>query len=721
MIFLKSRHKKDPQSEKFSIFAHYYTKLEYRMNKITISFVAALSLLSLTNNSIEAQTRSMDNVRQIAREKLLCDEAVLATENKAFSIFNSKNDKGFVIVSTDEKLPSILGYSDTGIFDPDNIPPAMKFWMSYTEQACNAVIDGTAPAFEPYVATRANQDIAPLLGDINWGQDAPYNLKTPTFSGGNYVTGCVATAFSMILKYYQYPDQGVGQINYTSKSNNINVSYDFGNTRFDYAKMLDTYSYPDFGKPTGEKVNKDLSPDLVCVSLVPSGSYKGILVYADTLLCKKSGSFTGSVRFALYSNDDEFIDVVGSEVTLKELPSNNYYKAYPFSATMPGRIEDGTYKLYLVSKAEGSDEWALVKRYNPQTRMILSPKPVEITKKGNKVFIGNYSGSVQYDEESALAVAELMAACGAATEMDYKAGASGTSSFYVHLRAYEHFKFDHDAHIVRSKYANSKELSALIVEQLETGHPVFIGGTETSKKEGHAFIADGVRYNAYGTPLFHINWGWDGMSNGYFLITNFSPGSAGTGASDSSNFSGELELICGLKPEDGINEGPVISYASTESSKEDVTVGDQITVTVNNFINVSAYTINGALWAFLADDEGNEWAIGQIDAISDIQPFILKSYSYTRKASMTIPASVPSGKYHLIARICQDTEPNVFGKAFSLANATINVSNPTGISQITDDGNEADDNGEAYDLNGRKVNAAHEGVVVKKNKITINK
>ena len=176
-----------------------------------------------------------------------------------------------------------------------------------------------------------------------------------------------------------------------------------------------------------------------------------------------------------------------------------------------------------------------------------------------------------------------------------------------------------------------------------------------------------------------------------------------------------------MKPEDGINEGPVISYASTESSKEDVTVGDQITVTVNNFINVSAYTINGALWAFLADDEGNEWAIGQIDAISDIQPFILKSYSYTRKKSMTIPASVPSGKYHLIARICQDTEPNVFGKAFSLANATINVSNPTGISQITDDGNEADDNGEAYDLNGRKVNAAHEGVVVKKNKITINK
>ena len=720
MIFLKSRHKKDSQSEKFSIFAHYYTKLEYRMNKITISIVAALGLLSLTNSSADAQTRSMDNVRQIAREKLLCDDAVLATANKAFSIYNSKNDKGFVIVSTDEKLPAILGYSDTGVFDPDNIPPAMKFWMSYTEQACNAVIDGTAPTFEPYVATRANKDITPLLGDINWGQDDPYNLKTPTYSGGNYVTGCVATALSMILKYYQYPEQGVGQINYTSKSNSINVSYDFGNARFDYAKMLDTYSFPDFGKPTGEKVNKSLSPDLVCVSLVPSGSYKGVLVYVDTLLCKKSDSFTGSVRFALYSNDDEFIDVVGGEVILKDLPSNAYYKAYPLSATMPSRIEDGTYKLYLASKAEGSDEWALVKRYNPQTRMILSPKPVEIIKKGDKVFIGNYSGSVQYDEESALAVAELMAACGAAVEMDYTTGGSGAYSDLVHIRAYEYFKYDYDGFMAWSDNMNTKDMNRLIVEQLENGHPVYIGGTDKDSKEGHAFIADGVRYNAYGTPLFHINWGWDGMSNGYFLITNFSPGMAGTGASDNENFSDKLRLVCGVKPEDGKDEGPAITYASTECSKEDVNVGDQITITVNNFTNASAYTINGEMWAFLADDEGNEWNIGRIDVIDDIQPFVFKTYTYTRKNSVTIPASVPSGTYQLIARICQNTNPNVFGRALSSYNATINVSNPTGITQITDDGNEAEDNDEAYDLNGRKVNAAQEGIVVRKNKITLN-
>ena len=692
------------------------------MNKIALSILTSWVLFFFADQGLLAQTRSMSLTRAIAQEELLTYDVELAAENEAFAIYNGAHNKGFVIVSADDKLPNILGYSDSGYFDPNNVPPGLQFWMDYTKRGCEAIINGSASALEPYVATRAQQDISPLLGDISWGQDAPYNLKTPIYDGKNLVTGCVATAMAMIMKYHRYPEQGVGQINYKSKTNKLDISYDFGNTHFDYDKMLDCFTTPDFGQPTGETLNKDLAADLVCVSLVPSGLYKGVLVYADTLMCNKSGSFTGSVRFMLFNANDEFIEPVGEEKYISEqLPTNYFYTAYPLSASMPGRIEDGTYKLYLASKAEGSNEWALVKRLNPLTRKVLSPKPIEITKQGDKVTVGKYSSYVQYSEEEASEVAELMAACGAAVEMDYRTEEASAYSQMVHVRALEHFKYDQDAYLADCDYINQKDMSAMIVEQLENGNPVFIGGTDNSKKVGHAFVADGVRYNAYGSPLFHINWGWDGMSNGYFLITNFSPGSAGTGGSSMSNYSDLLDIICGLKPDDGIDEGPTISYKSTTCNKEDVTVGEKITIKLNNLINSAAYTINGSLYAFLVDEYGNEWKLGEIESMEDIKPLILTPLSYSNTFETTIPTSVPSGKYRIVARACQSTNPNVFGKALSISHAIINVNNPTGITQINDDSDKTDANGEAFDLNGRKVNAStHKGIMVKDNKILIH-
>jgi hypothetical protein len=51
--------------------------------------------------------------------------------------------------------------------------------------------------------------------------------------------------------------------------------------------------------------------------------------------------------------------------------------------------------------------------------------------------------------------------------------------------------------------------------EIESSRPVFYAGY-TADGSGHAFVLDGVDDNDY----FHVNWGWGGLCDGFFLIDN---------------------------------------------------------------------------------------------------------------------------------------------------------------------------------------------------------
>lgn len=61
---------------------------------------------------------------------------------------------------------------------------------------------------EPRSYTRKKQYQSPLLGDIRWGQDEPFNAYTPVQDGRHTLVGCVPVAIAQILKYYNYPTKG---------------------------------------------------------------------------------------------------------------------------------------------------------------------------------------------------------------------------------------------------------------------------------------------------------------------------------------------------------------------------------------------------------------------------------------------------------------------------------------------------------------------------------
>ena len=58
---------------------------------------------------------------------------------------------------------------------------------------------------------------------------------------------------------------------------------------------------------------------------------------------------------------------------------------------------------------------------------------------------------------------------------------------------------------------------------IDAGHPVIYAGSSGNAITGHCFVVDGYKFDAAGNTYFHINWGWSGLNDGWFLITAFQP------------------------------------------------------------------------------------------------------------------------------------------------------------------------------------------------------
>ena len=157
-------------------------------------------------------------------------------------VFNSSTDNGgYLVVAADDVAIPVLGYADSGSFDPESMPDNMKAWLAgYSAEiaaAAKAGVTSTVTSFSPLKADRA--DIAPLLKTL-WNQDAPYNNLCPVRSGTRCPTGCVATAIAQVMKYHSWPEKGSGSFSYTD--NGQTLSANFGATTYDWANMLDSYS-----------------------------------------------------------------------------------------------------------------------------------------------------------------------------------------------------------------------------------------------------------------------------------------------------------------------------------------------------------------------------------------------------------------------------------------------------------------------------------------------
>ena len=172
-----------------------------------------------------------------------------------YFVFNFSGNKGFAIVSGEDRVRPILGYSHKGSFDPDNLPDNLRGMLAfYQEQITQAIHQGIeatpeiSAEWNRYLSGTMPQTRAKTISTALWAQGEPFNLQTPTVNGEHTLTGCVATAMGIIMKHHQYPAKAVNppttntyQVNGRTQSQTITYG------AYDWNNMLDSYrsSYSD--------------------------------------------------------------------------------------------------------------------------------------------------------------------------------------------------------------------------------------------------------------------------------------------------------------------------------------------------------------------------------------------------------------------------------------------------------------------------------------------
>ena len=175
-----------------------------------------------------------------------------------YFVFNVSGNKGFVIVSGEDRALPVFGYSDEGAFDPDNLPDNLRYMLAYYQNQITWLersgIEVTADIqaeWSHYLNGTNFRSTAQevVLETAEWDQGKPYNGMTPLVSGEHALTGCVATAQAIIMRYHQYPVRAIGGV---SSYDGVSTTYD----DYDWANMPLTYPRDGYGDARDNAVAK---------------------------------------------------------------------------------------------------------------------------------------------------------------------------------------------------------------------------------------------------------------------------------------------------------------------------------------------------------------------------------------------------------------------------------------------------------------------------------
>ena len=182
--------------------------------------------------------------------------SVAANRNATdYYVFNVSNGEGFVIVAGDDRVKPILAYSTTGSFDPNNMSEGFQFTLNGFCEEIQYVREHNLTATPDIVAewrsvnekgslNRGGQTrtvVGPLCQTL-WNQNFPWNSQCPEDpegSGGHVYAGCVATAMGMVMKFWEWPAQGVGSHSY-HPDGYAQQSANFGETEYHFELMPNT-------------------------------------------------------------------------------------------------------------------------------------------------------------------------------------------------------------------------------------------------------------------------------------------------------------------------------------------------------------------------------------------------------------------------------------------------------------------------------------------------
>lgn len=214
------------------------------MRKLYLSLVGLIVFAAIANAGKVTKQQALQKAQQFMKGRNLTPANVKSlsrgqTNDDAFYIFNAENKGGYIIVSADDRTVAILGYSDRGTINAENIPENMRIWLQGYADQISALPDGYQ-SNSPHKTRAANSAIEPLI-QTTWNQSTPYNLMCPTVGDQHCLTGCVATALAQMMYYYTWPETSPVLPAYSTLD-------ELPATTFKWDKMKLNYSYNETGE-----------------------------------------------------------------------------------------------------------------------------------------------------------------------------------------------------------------------------------------------------------------------------------------------------------------------------------------------------------------------------------------------------------------------------------------------------------------------------------------
>ena len=175
-------------------------------------------------------------------------------------------------------------------------------------------------------------------------------------------------------------------------------------------------------------------------------------------------------------------------------------------------------------------------------------------------------------EEACDAVARLMSDVGISMDMGY-GESSGASEYAASAALQRYFDYTGKCYWLDRDYFDADDWDQLLVDEISRMRPVMYCGY--ADDGGHAFILDGFNADGY----FHVNWGWGGSFDGYFVVSLLSPYS-------SMDFKYLQDGLFGLVPEPQTDMIEEVLYLRSRLTPvtQAVPLGQEATVDIDDFL-----------------------------------------------------------------------------------------------------------------------------------------
>lgn len=262
------------------------------------------------------------------------------------------------------------------------------------------------------------------------------------------------------------------------------------------------------------------------------------------------------------------------------------------------------------------------------------------------------------------AVSTLMLHLGVATDMRWGKQESGTPSAYAAYALHNFFNYNENLYIENRDQLSLGAWKSVIIDQLQTGHPLCFSGMSTETGGvGHFFVCDG--YDAE-SGKFHFNWGWNGMYDGYYDMSSLEPGTGGIGAGMGS-FNYWQCIFVNVQPTltgeyQARFDARTVKFSATDKSAVRATVGylaNNNTYDFKGSCGVAVYKTDGSLLKYCAAPNNFPEAGLHIGA----------SYSGDWYYTASL-ADIPNGTYTVCAAVWSNKHEKVYPIRAKFGNPT---------------------------------------------------